>query len=155
MKIITNNAIYVQKNDIFYLAKTNLILKTPIYLNMFGKNIVIDNNNKYEFVKFDTKKEISFFKNIDWIIDYNAIEDLSIEEIRTLYKNIDKKKNSIAYKFNSMSLENKKQNINMMSYCEELELKLYSLKDILYFRQGYINMTLPTNKNQKKCLIKK
>ena len=58
MKIITENAAYVQKND----------------------------NNRYEFVKFEDKNEIEFFKNLDWMVDYNSVKDLNEEDFLNLEK---------------------------------------------------------------------
>ena len=58
MKIITDDAIYIQKNDITYLNQylslNKLLIPTSIFEKVFGSNIVIiDNSNRYEFIKFD------------------------------------------------------------------------------------------------------
>ena len=51
MKIIKDNAVYVQKNDIGFLNQTDLEIPMSIYLKVFGNGIVLINNkNKYEFV---------------------------------------------------------------------------------------------------------
>lgn len=77
MKIIKDNAIYVQKNDIGFLNQTDLEIPMSIYLKVFGNGIVVINNkNKYEFVKFDEEVEIRFFKEQNCIIDYDTIKDL-------------------------------------------------------------------------------
>lgn len=54
-----------------------------------------------------------------------------------------KKKNSIAQRFNSLTLEERKENMNMVSQCELLDFKMYSLRDVLWFKQGHIKMELP------------
>lgn len=66
MKIITDDAVYVQKNDITYLNQylslSNLPIPSSIFEKVFGSNIIIiDNSNGYKFIKFDKPKEIEFF----------------------------------------------------------------------------------------------
>lgn len=144
MKIISDNAIYVQKNDIACLNQADLAIPASIFMKVFGNGIVIiDDHNRYEFVKFEMPEEIEFFKGIDWMIDYNEVKDLSKEETIALGKSIAKEKNSIAQRFNSMTLEERKNNLSMVSQCELLDFKIYSLRDVLWFKQGHIKMKLP------------
>lgn len=148
MKIITDDAIYVQKNDITYLNQylslSNLPIPSSIFEKVFGRNIVIiDNSNRYEFIKFDKPEEIEFFQGIDWMIDYNKVKDLSEEEIIALAKSIAEENNEIARRFNSMTPEERKKNINMAFQYELLDFKICSLRDILWFKQGHIKMDLP------------
>lgn len=144
MKIITNNSIYVQKNDIAYLNSSTLEIPASIFMKVFNKDVVIiDDSNRYEFVEFNAPEEIEFLKNIDWIIDYNEVKNLSLEEIISLGQNIADEKNSIARHFNSMELEERKENMNMVSECENLDFKIYSLRDFLWFKQGHLNFDLP------------
>ena len=80
MKIITDNAAYVQKNDLMYLNSSSLAIPGSIYMKVFGWGItVINDRNRYEFVKFEEDSEIEFFKDIDWMIDYNEVKDLTEE----------------------------------------------------------------------------
>lgn len=41
-----------------------------------------------------------------------------------------------------MTLEERKKNMNMVSQCELLDFKMYSLRDVLWFKQGHIKMEL-------------
>lgn len=148
MKIITDDAVYVQKNDITYLNQylslSNLPIPSSIFEKVFGSNIIIiDNSNRYEFIKFDKPEEIEFFQGIDWMIDYNKVKDLSEEEIIALAKSIVEENNEIARRFNSMTPEERKKNINMAFQYELLDFKICSLRDILWFKQGHIKMDLP------------
>ncbi len=144
MKIITDNAVYVQKNDIAYLNQTDLAIPASIFMKVFGNGIVIiDDSNRYEFVKFEVPEEIEFFKGINWMIDYNEVKDLSEEETIALGQSIAEEKNNIAQRFNSMTPEERKENMNMVSQCELLDFKMYSLRNVLWFKQGHIKMELP------------
>ncbi len=69
MKIITDNAVYVQKNDIAYLNQIDLAIPASVFMKFFGNGIVINDSNRYEFVKFEELEEIDFFKGIDRMID--------------------------------------------------------------------------------------
>lgn len=144
MKIITDDVAFVQKNDISYLNRTDLSIPASIYMKVFGSGVVIiDDSNRYEFIGFEAPEEIEFFKGIDWMIDYNEVKDLSEEETISLGQSIAEEKNSIAQRFNSMPPEEKERNIDMISQCKLLDFKMYSLRDVLWFKQGRIEMKLP------------
>ncbi len=145
MKIITDNAVYVQKNDIAYLNQTDIAFPVSIFMKVFFGNgvVIINDSNRYEFVEFDKPEEIKFFKDIDWMIDYNAVKDLSEQETIALGQRIAEEKNSIAQRFNSMPPEEREKNMNMVSQYELLDFKMYSLRDVLWFKQGRIKMQLP------------
>lgn len=144
MKIITNNSVFVQMNDLAYLNQSDLEIPASIFMKIFGNGIVIiDNRNRYHFMEFKDSKEIEFFKAIDWMIDYNKVKDLSEKEIMELAQSIAGERDNIAQKFNSMTQEQRKKNISMVSQCELLDFKFYSLRDFLWFKQGHIKMTFP------------
>lgn len=142
MKIITENAIYVQKDDLTYLDKVDSIIPTSIYIKLNGI-VIIDNSNKYEFVKFNEPKEIEFFKSLDWIVDYNKVKDLTDEQLKELAQSVLEEKNDIAQKLNSMSLEEKQKNMNIVSRCKLLDFKMDSLRYILSFKQGHQHIPFP------------
>lgn len=144
MKIITRNSAFVQMNDLAYLNQSGLEIPASIFLKIFNSGIVIiDDRNRYHFIEFKEPKEIEFFKTIDWMIDYNKVKELSEKEIIELAQSIAEKRNDIAQKFNSMTQEQRKKDMNMVSQCELLDFKFYSLRDFLWFKQGHIKMTFP------------
>lgn len=144
MKIITSNSAFVQMNDLAYLNQSDLEIPASIFTKIFGNGIVIiDNRNRYHFMEFKDPKEIEFFNAIDWMVDYNKVKDLSEKEIMELAQSIAEKRDGIAQKFNSMTQEQRKKNMSMVSQCELLDFKFYSLRDFLWFKQGHIKMTFP------------
>ena len=42
-----------------------------------------------------------------------------------------------------MSEEERKKHTDMVTKCDLLEFKFYSLRDVLWFKQGHISMELP------------
>ena len=156
MKIITENAVYVQKNDITYLNHADLPIPASIFMKVFGNDVVIiDDSNRYEFEKFEDDQEIEFFKGLDWIVDYNSVKDLSDNEIIEIGENIIQLRNQITKQFNSMSEDERKENLEMVTQCELLDFKIYSLRDILWFKQGHLKMTLPEGVDYPKKLVQK
>lgn len=146
MKIITENAAYIQKNDLMYLTQADDAIAIPasIYLNIFGNGVVVINDsNRFEFVEFNKPEEIEFFKSIDWMINYDDVKDLSIEDIISLGQSTTNKKNEIAKEFNEMTPEEKEENMYKVSHCELLEFKIYSLRDIVWIKQGRLKIKFP------------
>lgn len=144
MKIKTNNGIYVQKNDIAYLSISNLNIPASIFMTMFGSEItIIDDSNRYDFVKFSNPEEIEFLSKIDWIIDYNEIKDLSKKQLIEKAKSILEEQRIICKKYNSMSSHDKKLNKELYTKCELLDYEINSLADFLALKEGNSKIELP------------
>lgn len=153
MKIIKDNVIYIQNNDIIQLNHSDMDIPASIFMKIFGNGIVIiDDSNRYEFVSFTEPEEIEFLRNIDWILDYDEVKDLSEEEIITLAEKIMSERNELANKFLSMTESEKEKNIAMVDQCELINHKMFSLRDFLWFKQGHIQMELPEEVSQKSKL---
>lgn len=156
MKIFTNNSVYVQKNDIAYLNCSGLDIPASIFMKVFGKGIVIiDDSNRYEFIEFNEPHEVEFFSCIDWIVDYNAVKDLSENEMIDMAQKIIEERNKIVDKYNSMSEIEREKNYDLSMKCDLLEFKMYSLRDILWYKQGHLKMNLPFDEEQNKKESKK
>lgn len=114
------------------LTQTNLVIPTSILMKIIK---LLENNtkivNEYLFIEFKSPEEIEFFQFLDCIIDYDAAKSIPLSEIAILEQNISKERNTIVEKFNSMQLEERKNNIDMISQCRLLEIKMDSLKRFL------------------------
>ena len=71
------------------------------------------------------------------------MKDLSEDEIIKLAEETKEEQRKIATTFNSMDEEEKDNHTDMIIKCNLLEFKFYSLRDILWFKQGHISMKLP------------
>jgi len=155
MKIVNSDSVYVQKNDIAYLNSSDLPIPTSIFMKVFGNGVtIINDSNRYDFVKFKEESEIEYFKSLDWMIDYNEVKNLSEDEIIKLLEGIGEELEKIATAFNSMSDEDRKQHSDMVAKYGLLEFKFYSLRDILWLKQGHISMKLPKEEKSKKKILK-
>ena len=115
MKIITNEFAYVQKNDIAFLNSTDQAIPLSIYSKVFGDGYtIIDDSNRYDFVKYEKEKDIEFFNNMEWILDYNEVKDLDEKEIFQLGSALSKKVNEIANYYNSIVSGNTKKNNKLL-----------------------------------------
>lgn len=151
MKVITNDAIYVQMNDLAYLMTSDTPIPASIMMKVFGRGMVIINDdNRYDFVRFTEDDEIEFFKDLDWIVDYDELKDKSDEELLKFGKSVAENRDSIATLYNKMSLEDRKQHPEMVEQCDLLEFKMYSIRDFLWYKQGHITMHLPIENTMKK-----
>lgn len=115
MKIFKDNSVYVQKNDMVNLNHTDISIPASIFIKVFGQAItVIDETNRYEFIEFNAPEEIKFFQEQDWIVDYNAIRDLTEEELMELGQSIAQDKNAKAKAFNKLPKNKDNKNIKVL-----------------------------------------
>ena len=150
MKVIYDNCVYVQKNDMAYLEASDLPIPASVFTRVFGNGItIIDDRNRYDFVLFKEKTEIDFFKGLDWMVDYNELKNLSEEEIIKLAENTNEERNEIAATYNSMPVEERQKHSDMVTKCDLLEFKFYSLRDILWMKQGHISINIPKMRTRK------
>ena len=156
MKIVTDDAVYVQKNDIAYLNSLKMSIPSSIVNKVYKDGIcIIDFYNKHDFIKFDEEDDMEYFRNLDWMIDYNEVRSLSEKEMILLARKVAKEEENLAHKFNSMSDEDKHNNLGIINECELLEFKFYSIRDLLWFKQGHITINLPDDiKVSEKVLVK-
>ena len=51
MKIITDDAVYVQMNDMMHLNQSDLQFPASVFMKVFGRGmVIIDNSNRFDFV---------------------------------------------------------------------------------------------------------
>lgn len=151
MKIVTDNAVYIQNKDIIYLSRINVPVPSSLFNQIYNNDIVIiDDLNGNGFVKLDKDSEIQFFKSLDWIVDYQNVKDLNIDDFKKLKQKIINEKNQIANQYNSMSDKERKENINIVNRFDLLEYKLQSLKEILNYKLGQLDIKMP-----KEVLVRK
>ena len=63
-------AVYVQMQDFMELNLRDIPIPSFIY-EVFKGVIIVDDSNRFDFVRFDDDQEVKFFKGIDFIIDYD------------------------------------------------------------------------------------
>lgn len=155
MKILKDNKIFVQKNDMAYLNSSGLDIPASIFIKVFGHGVtIIDNHNRYEFIEFVEPSEVEFFQNIDWIVDYNAIKNMSEEEIISIAKSVATERKEKTDKFNAMCASKRKRKYEEVSReLDLLDYKMYSLRDIILLKRRELDYPFPDGIEHPRELI--
>lgn len=146
MKIFANNKAYVQNNDLAYLMRgaEGISIPASIFEKVFGKVFIVTDQNRYDFVEFSEPKEIEFFKECDWMVDYNMFDGMTEEQIIEYGCKITDERNKMASEFNSLSqVEREKQYMRVSNKLELLDFKMWSVMDVLWHKQGRLKFSLP------------
>ena len=146
MKIITNEAVYVQMRDIIFLNLSDLPIPEFVIMKLFESNndsVIVDGSNRASFIKFDNENEIDYFEELDWIVDYNAVKDLSQDELKSYRDRVAEERNTIASWFKLLSEEEQDENYDLIDKCNLLDYKIRSLDDISAFKNGELDIILP------------
>lgn len=155
MKIITYNAIYIQKVDLEFIKYRLHTLPQSISSKIFeNSEFDFDNYNKYDFLKFEDKDAIEYFKSIAWIIDYESIKDLTAEGITNLGRTYVEKRNKIAERLYSMTDKDEEYNSTLLQY-KLINYQIDSLTDISDYKLGLLQMNLPDDGTGLRKLIRR
>ena len=97
--------VYVQMQDLMFIVHDldDIAIPASIMNYFFSKSFVIVNDsNRFDFVKFDKEPEVAFFKTLNFIIDYNDYKDLTDEQFQERFKSVVGEYNSLAKKWNKI-----------------------------------------------------
>lgn len=133
MKIIINNKIYIQKKDLELIFKSIDNERIPNnIIKKYKKNI---NIKDLDFILFEDKKEIDFFNNFWFVLNYNDIIDFDdYEIIDYYYKDLQKLRQMRIEYDKHKFLSEKKQYTNFID---------------IFINQAHYNYYLP-NKDEAK-----
>ena len=147
MKIIRDNCAYVQLSDIKTLEQSYTKVNTPkaILDKASTKDglILLNESNRINFVKYEEESEVEFFKNIDWIVDYDELKDLSDEELLCLVADAQIEQKKVSDSINKQSSDEQENSIELKNEFFTLYYKMFSLKDFIMFKRGEIDIQLP------------
>jgi len=148
MKIITNNAVYLQKYYFDILTSVTLATGEGVPISMF--DITSKKSfGKYaskDFIKFSKKEEIEFLKAADWIVDYNLYTNKSVNEIKSEIESVDLEGEKINESFGALSKEQQELEYGYWSIkAKMLMYRRESLVDILHLKENNKTRTLKEN----------
>ena len=138
--------VYVQMEDIMLLMHYDLNAGIPasIFDKLFRNGYVfVDDRNRFEFVSFEDKNEIDFFRSIDWIVDYKEYRTRSFDEMVQAGEDIRNEMAQIANRYNAMDEIDRKNNQGLRTKFELLEEKFKFLPQIVFINQGHVTMPFP------------
>lgn len=119
-------------------------IPASIYTKVFSASVtIVNDSNRFNFVKFTEKHEVIFFKELDFIIDYDQYKDLTDEQLDKEGRELTNKANKIAEKWNSMSVDEREQNSNLIEEHKNIEYMLHFLAEIIAIKHGKSSMPFP------------
>ena len=146
MKIFKDNSVYVQMNDLVKLLTLSSGIPDSIMKKFYTEDeITIDDNNRFDFIKFDAPEEVFFFKRQDWIIDYDNYKDLDDEKLEKIAHELYLSSESVVNKFNSLSKEEQNSEYGKQMLIEHVIKRhiIHDLRHLSDYKLGIMNMTLP------------
>lgn len=151
-------AVYVQMQDIMYLSnETNMQIPASIFMKVFTGITIVNDSNRFNWVKFDDEVEVKFFKELDFIIDYNQYKDLTDEQLEEEGNKVAEKANEIAEKWNKMTEDERKENSTLLEEHHNLGYTLKFLSEVYDVKHHKRTMPFPEwmKKTKKKPFFKK
>lgn len=135
--------VYVQMQDIMHLNQSDLPIPASIYTKVFTGVTIVNDSNRFDFVRFDEEHELKFFRDLEFVIDYDDYKDLTDEQLEEEGQKLAVKANEIAEKWNNMSEEERKQNSNLLQEHENLGYMLNFLSEIYAVKHRKRTMPFP------------
>lgn len=136
-------SVYVQMQDMMQLNQMDILIPASIYLKVFKGITIVDDSNRFDFVRFDEEYEVKFFKELEFVIDYDKYKDFTDEQLEEEYQKLAIKADEIAKKWNSMQVNERKKNSNLLQEHENLGYMLNFLSEIYAIKHGKRSMSFP------------
>lgn len=140
MKIVTENAIYIQWRDFKILKEHKFTIPKTIYAKF--PEIAPTDRSYFDFIKFDNQLDIKYLKSLDCLVDYNEYKDLSLEELEKLMDEACENYNKNIDSSAALSdFERKK----LHQIIESDDVRYCSLRDIYFYKQSdCLDFSLPS-----------
>lgn len=138
MKIFTNHSVYVQMKDITFMQYSQMAIPKGIRTRIFSLSSTFVCADENEFVEIEGEEAITFFRNLDWIIDYDLYRDLSISEMEEKVK-------SVASTIDALQAIDYTEEtyVEKLARSEQLLHKIHSILYMIQFRYGKASIDLP------------
>lgn len=137
-------AVYVQMQDIMYLSnETDMPIPASIFTKVFTGVTIVTDANRFEFVKFDEEHEVKFFRELNFIIDFDQYKGFTDEQLEAEAQKLGAKANEIAEKWNSMKPEEREKNAELYEEHRNLGYMINFLSEIYAVKHGKRKMPFP------------
>ena len=152
MKVFKDGKLYVNKNDLLILRKSQYQVPDSV-LDGRESNLILLGNEKNVFLEFSDEKDIDFFKKVDWIVDYNSARDLNMEVLKKLMVNIKSTMSMLRVRLDSLCdvAENSRDAIRF-DMLEQMLLSLESIYESRVTKTELFGMLQKTQNKNDRCL---
>ena len=141
MKIVTKSAVYIEKEDIYFMIQYLDIIPFSIIQASKNNNCKSTNN----FIKITEPDAVEFLIKQSWLPNYNALKDLSLDQITYIgYEYVSKETIILNAILNELEASNNKNELhNYISRRRKLDYYMISLKSIINVITGIEKLSLP------------
>lgn len=150
MKIFRDDGIaYIQKADLaFWVSQLNLPVPASIAVTLFnigdGHAVWVDKRSRYDFAPVTDKDGIKILKEIEWIDDFDTVDQLSDDDIAKMGFELIAKANKRSHEFDNYHKSGRDEEaMETASKCKMLRHRVGLLEDYLMFRKGKLIWRLP------------
>jgi hypothetical protein len=144
MKIIKGNFIYIELEDLSYVVKKGIgVPKNLIQMTIEQGYVFADKNNMYKFIGYKDPKIIEYFKEQDFVIDYEEIKDLSIDKLIQKCDRYIDDRDLLSEEYSMMDTYSKEKYKDDLKTIDDLEYKYYQVNKYLLFKSGDNEFGLP------------
>ena len=136
--------VYVQMQDIIYISnEIDISIPASVFTKVFTGVTIVNDSNRFDFVRFDKKHEVKYFKDLDFILDYDKYKDLSDENFEKEGQKLVDRANEIAKKWNSMNEKEREKNYSILEEHKKISYMLKFMVEIDAVRHGKRSMPFP------------
>ena len=146
--------LYLQISDIIFIFSHEIDIPESVKQD-FNDKLKIKNrrgleDNPYTFKMFTEPETISYISGLDYIIDYDEYKKLEVPDIYQEAYLLQDKKQQLAVEFNKLSLKDREKKQDVVRLCDEIDFKIFSLRDLVWFKEGSLSMIIPGSKRARK-----
>lgn len=145
MKIFKDENVYVQIRDLGFISAIYGQRKKQLFRDEF----IMNEQNHLQFVSFSDPEIISYFKNCDWIINYDDFKTKTIEELYQYEQELDKKRNLVMKNYR----KNLEKEESILRY-NQIEFEKRTIEILIQYQLGNLELAIPNQKSKKKLFKK-
>ena len=135
--------VFVQEEDIFFFIKESREMPLGILEVFYKDGVKPVDADLSKFVKIDSEDAVKFFKEKDYIIDYNQYKDFTVRQVEREIKRVRKEIIKIEQKIKNSTdddISKISQKIETYFDKERLKYELFLLKDL---KEGKTKINFP------------
>lgn len=152
MKVFKDGKLYVNKNDLLILRKSQYQVSESVFGGR-ESNLILLGIEKDAFLEFTDEKDIEFFKKIDWIVDYDSVRDLDLEVLKKLMVNTKSTMNMLRARLDSMgNLNDNLIDVIRFDMLKQMLLSLESVYESRVTKTELFGMLQKTQNKNDRCL---
>lgn len=138
------DVVYVQMQDLMYLThETDIDIPATIFQKVVTRGRIVNDANRFEFVKFEEEHELKFFRSLEFIIDFDQYKGFTDKQLEDETRKIAAKVNEIAKKWNNMTAEERRKNGVLYKEYNNLNYMISFLTEIYAVKYGHRCMPFP------------